>query len=51
VSANIDTSEENNESHAGIIRNLFAKTHRPCVPEQGLLLAPSLRDWLPDDQQ
>ena len=26
----------------------MAKTYRPYVPEQGLLLPPSLRDWLPD---
>lgn len=25
------------------------KTYRPYVPEQDLLLPPSLRDWLPDD--
>ena len=27
----------------------LAKTYRPYVPEQDLLLPPSLRDWLPDD--
>ena len=27
----------------------MAKTYRPYVPEQDLLLPPSLRDWLPDD--
>ena len=27
----------------------MAKTYRPYVPEQDLLLLPSLRDWLPDD--
>ena len=27
----------------------MAKTYRPYVPEQGLLLPPSLRDWLPED--
>jgi transposase len=27
----------------------MAKTFRPYVPEQDLLLPPSLRDWLPDD--
>ena len=26
----------------------MAKTYRPYVPEQDLLLPPSLRDWLPD---
>jgi transposase len=26
-----------------------AKTYRPYVPEQDLLLPPSLRDWLPED--
>ena len=25
-----------------------AKTYRPYLPEQDLLLPPSLRDWLPD---
>jgi transposase len=27
----------------------MAKTYRPYVPEQDLLLPPSLLDWLPDD--
>jgi transposase len=27
----------------------MAKTYRPYVPDQDLLLPPSLRDWLPDD--
>ena len=27
----------------------MAKTYRPYLPEQALLLPPSLRDWLPDD--
>jgi transposase len=27
----------------------MAKTFRPYVPEQDLLLPPCLRDWLPDD--
>ena len=27
----------------------MAKTYRPYLPEQDLLLPPSLRDWLPDD--
>jgi transposase len=27
----------------------MAKTYRPYVPEQALLLPPSLRDWLPED--
>ena len=27
----------------------MAKTYRPCVPEQDLLLPPSLREWLPED--
>src|SRR5688572_17385868 len=27
----------------------MAKTYRPFVPEQDLLLPPSLRDWLPED--
>jgi transposase len=27
----------------------MAKTHRPYVPDQNLLLPPSLRDWLPED--
>jgi len=27
----------------------MAKTYRPYLPDQGLLLPPSLRDWLPDD--
>ena len=27
----------------------MAKTYRPYVPEQELLLPPSLRDWLPND--
>jgi transposase len=27
----------------------MAKTYRPNVPEQALLLPPSLREWLPDD--
>jgi transposase len=27
----------------------MAKTYRPYVPEQVLLLPPSLRDWLPED--
>src|SRR4029453_18963825 len=27
----------------------MAKTYRPHVPEQDLLLPPSLRDWLPED--
>ena len=27
----------------------MAKTYRPYLPEQELLLPPSLRDWLPDD--
>jgi transposase len=27
----------------------MAKTYRPYVPEQDLLLPPSLKDWLPDD--
>ena len=27
----------------------MAKTYRPYVPEQDLLLPPCLRDWLPDD--
>jgi transposase len=27
----------------------MAKTYRPYVPEQNLLLPPSLRDWLPED--
>jgi transposase len=27
----------------------MAKTYRPYVPEQGLLLPPDLRDWLADD--
>src|SRR5207247_9851872 len=27
----------------------MAKTYRPYVPEQDLLLPPSLRDWLPAD--
>ena len=26
---------------------MVAKTYRPYVPEQDLLLTPSLRDWLP----
>ena len=28
----------------------MAKTYRPYVPEQDLLLPPSLRDWLPEDK-
>lgn len=28
---------------------VMAKTYRPYVPEQDLLLPPSLRDWLPED--
>lgn len=28
----------------------MAKTYRPYVPEQDLLLPPSLRDWLPEKQ-
>ncbi len=27
----------------------MAKTYRSYVPEQDLLLPPSLREWLPDD--
>jgi hypothetical protein len=27
----------------------MAKTYRPYVPEQDLLLAPSLRNWLPEN--
>src|SRR5713226_6962573 len=27
----------------------MAKTYRPYVPEQALLLPPSLREWLPED--
>jgi hypothetical protein len=27
----------------------MAKTYRPYLPEQDLLLPPSLRDWLPED--
>ena len=27
----------------------MAKTYRPYVPEQDLLLPPSLRAWLPED--
>jgi transposase len=27
----------------------MAKTYRPYVPEQDLLLPPSLRDWLPEN--
>ena len=27
----------------------MAKTYRPYLPEQELLLPPSLRDWLPDE--
>src|SRR5258708_1890691 len=27
----------------------MAKTYRPYVPEQDFLLAPSLREWLPED--
>ena len=27
----------------------MSKTYRPYVPEQDLLLPPSLRDWLPED--
>lgn len=27
----------------------MAKTYRPYIPEQDLLLPPSLRDWLPED--
>ena len=27
----------------------MAKTYRPYVPEQDLLLPPSLRDWLPEE--
>ena len=27
----------------------IAKTYRPFLPEQDLLLPPSLRDWLPED--
>jgi len=27
----------------------MAKTYRPYVPEQNLLLPPSLREWLPED--
>ena len=27
----------------------MAKTYRPYVPEQDLLLPPSLKDWLPED--
>lgn len=27
----------------------MAKTYRPYIPEQALLLPPSLRDWLPED--
>jgi transposase len=27
----------------------MAKTYRPYVPEQDLLLPPSLREWLPED--
>jgi hypothetical protein len=26
----------------------MAKTYRPYLPEQDLLLPPSLRDWLPE---
>jgi hypothetical protein len=26
-----------------------AKTYRPYIPEQDLLLPPSLREWLPED--
>src|SRR5438034_10182148 len=29
----------------------MAKTYRPYVPEQDLLLPPSLRDWLPEDHR
>ena len=28
----------------------MAKTYRSYLPEQDLLLSPSLRDWLPDDR-
>ena len=27
----------------------MAKIYRPCVPEQDLLLPPSLREWLPEN--
>jgi hypothetical protein len=27
----------------------MAKTYRPYLPEQDLLLPPSLRDWLPEN--
>ena len=27
----------------------MAKTYRPYVPEQDLLLPPSLKEWLPED--
>ncbi|MFH1572936.1 MAG: hypothetical protein ABIG68_03080 [Acidobacteriota bacterium] len=27
----------------------MAKTNRPYMPEQDLLLPPSLREWLPED--
>ena len=27
----------------------MAKTYRSYIPEQDLLLPPSLREWLPDD--
>jgi transposase len=27
----------------------MAKTYRPYIPEQDLLLPPSLREWLPED--
>lgn len=29
----------------------MAKTYRPYLPEQDLLLPPSLRDWLPEDHR
>lgn len=32
-----------------LILRAMAKTYRPYVPEQDLLLPPSLREWLPED--
>ena len=38
------------EIHSGVCQLCgMAKSYRPYVPEQSLLLAPNLRDWLPEN--
>jgi hypothetical protein len=36
-------------SSGNVLLPAMAKAYRPYIPEQDLLLPPSLREWLPED--